>query len=106
MHPPRDLLRAGFASQLSNQLAGDGLYPINHLDHMHGNPDRASLIGNCSGDRLTNPPGRISRKLIATSPIKLLHASHQSEISLLDKIKKMQSAVLIFFGNRNYEAQI
>src|SRR6266542_1288688 len=73
---------------------------------MDRNANSTRLVRYSSRDCLTNPPGRISREFITTSPVKLVDTLHQTEIALLDQIQKLQAAVLILLGNRHHQPQI
>src|SRR5262249_44165097 len=77
-----------------------------HLDHVHGDADRAALIRDRACDGLANPPGRVSRKLVPAPPVKLLHRAHQSDVPLLNQVKKMQPAIDVVFCDRDYQAKI
>ena len=73
---------------------------------MNRNANRARLVGDRSGDCLTDPPGRISRKLVATPPVKFLDASHEAKISLLNQIEKTEAPILILLGDRYDQPQV
>ena len=73
---------------------------------MHRNTDGARLVGNRAGNRLANPPCRISRKFVATTIFELIHRLHQTDIAFLNQIKELQTTVGVFFGNGNHQAQV
>ena len=73
---------------------------------MHRNTDRPRLIGNRTGNRLTDPPSGISRKLIAAAIFEFVNRLHQTDVAFLNQIQELQPAVGILFGNRNYQPQI
>ena len=43
---------------------------------MHGDTNRARLVGDGPGDRLANPPGSICREFVATAVFKFLNCFH------------------------------
>ena len=55
------------------KLAGNFLYLIDGFHHMHRDTDGAGLVGNGTGDCLTNPPCCIGGKFKALRVVKLLH---------------------------------
>jgi hypothetical protein len=57
------------------------------------------LIGNGPGNGLSNPPGGIGGKFVPLLIFKFFYRLHQPDISLLDKIGKLQYPVNILFGN-------
>ena len=57
---------------------------VNGFDHVHGNSDRASLVGNRTRDGLTNPPRRVSGKFITAAILEFLNRLHESHVALLD----------------------
>jgi RNA polymerase primary sigma factor len=62
---------------------------VHALVHVNGNADRARLVRNRAGDRLANPPGGVSRKLVAAPIFELICGSHQANIAFLDQIEQM-----------------
>ena len=73
---------------------------------MYRNSDRSSLVGNRTGDRLTDPPGCIGRKLKAFGVVKFFNSFDQTHVAFLNQIQKQHAAADIFFGNRNDQTQI
>src|SRR5262249_37251326 len=54
-----DLLRGGLAAQLGDQLALRAADLVELLDHVDGDADGPRLVGERTGDRLADPPGRV-----------------------------------------------
>src|SRR5439155_214402 len=54
-----DLLRGGLAAELLHELARGPDELVDRLDHVHGDADRARLVGDGARDRLPDPPGRV-----------------------------------------------
>ncbi|CAI8233353.1 MAG: Uncharacterised protein [Alphaproteobacteria bacterium] len=73
---------------------------------MHRNTNGARLVSNRARNRLTNPPCRIGREFIATAIFKFINRLHQADIAFLNEVKELQTAIGVFFGNRNDQAQI
>src|SRR3546814_11684346 len=60
-------LRGRLAAAFVEELAAAAHQLVDRLDHMHRDADRACLVGDRAGDRLTDPPGRIGREFIAAA---------------------------------------
>ncbi len=73
---------------------------------MHRNADGAGLIGDGAGDGLADPPRRIRRKLVTAAPLELVHGLHQADVALLNQVQELQSAIGIFLGDGNDEAEV
>src|SRR5262245_61100627 len=58
-HLDRDLFRAGLASQLLHELPRGADQLVDGLDHVHGNADRAGLVGDGMGDGRAGSPRRV-----------------------------------------------
>ena len=73
---------------------------------MHGDPDRARLVGDRPRDRLAYPPGRIGRKFETFLIIELLHGLHQAEIAFLNEVEKEHPAPHVPFRDGNDETEV
>ncbi len=73
---------------------------------MHRNTDGARLVGNRTGNCLTNPPSGIGRELITTAVFELIDRFHQADVAFLDEIQELQTPVGILLGDRNHQAQV
>ena len=71
---------------------------INLLYHMYRNTNGTRLIRYSSCYCLTYPPCCIGGKFISFSIFKLINSLYQSNITFLDKVKKVHAAICIFFG--------
>jgi hypothetical protein len=71
-----------------------------------GNADRAGLVGDRTGDRLPDPPGRIGRELVAAAIFELIDGLHQADIAFLDQVQELQAAVRVLLGDRDHEAKV
>src|SRR5436190_14175237 len=106
VHAFGDFFSRWFAAHFNDQLTRYLFDLIDHFDHVDRNADGPRLVGDCSGDRLANPPGCVGRKLVTTAPVKFLDALHQTEVSFLNQIEELQTAVLVLLGNRDDQAQV
>ena len=77
---------------------------VDRFDHMHRDTDGPRLIGNRPGDRLTDPPCRISAELVTTAIFKFIDRLHQADIAFLNKVEELQPTVGVFLGNGDHEA--
>ncbi|MCH9617883.1 MAG: hypothetical protein SP1CHLAM9_12080 [Chlamydiia bacterium] len=102
----RQFLWRRLASDFVQNLATCPREFINRFNHMHGDANSASLVGNAARYRLTHPPCRVGRKFIAPAVLKFIHRPHQPDITLLYQIQELQPAIIVFFRNGNDEAQI
>ena len=76
----RQFLRGGFTTQVLQHLALDTGKLVNDLNHVHGDADRASLVGHRSGDRLTDPPRGVGRELVPLRVVKLFDRANKTEV--------------------------
>src|SRR6266850_1378686 len=106
VHLLGDLFGAGLAAEFLNQGARSSDQFVDCLDHVNGNSNRTSLIGNGSGNGLADPPCRIGRELVATPPLKLVDGFHQSDVAFLDQVKELQTAVGVFLRYRYHQSEI
>src|SRR6266542_6345001 len=79
---------ARFAAELLIELAADALQLVHLLYQVHGQPDRARLVGHRAADRLADPPGGVCRELEALGVVELLDSTDQAEVALLDQVEE------------------
>src|SRR5918994_1713294 len=53
----------------------------------------SSPVGDRAGDRLTNPPGRVGRELVAAAIFELIDRLHQADVAFLDEVQELQTAI-------------
>ena len=106
LHPGRQHAGIGLKAELLQMLPADTVHLVDGLDHVHRNADGAGLIGNRAGDGLANPPGGIGGELVAAAVLKFVNRFHQADVALLDQVEKLQTAVGVFFSNRDDQAQV
>src|SRR6266540_2038389 len=66
------LLGRGLAADLVEQLPARAHDLVDYLDHVHGDADGTCLVIDPAADRLPNPPGGISRELVAAAILELI----------------------------------
>ena len=97
---------AGLAPELLDQPPFGVDQAVEPLDHVHGDANRASLVGQRAGDRLADPPGGVGRELVAAAVVELLDRPDQPERALLDQVEQRQTATDVALGDRNHQAQV
>ena len=73
---------------------------------MHRDTDRSCLIGDRTGDGLTDPPGCIGTELISFGVVKFFHCFDQTQISLLNQIQEQHAASHISFCDADHQTKI
>ena len=73
---------------------------------MNGNTDRARLVGNRSGDSLTDPPCRVGGELEALCIVELLNRLDKTEVALLDQIEELHSSAEVALGNADNKTEV
>src|SRR5256886_17007584 len=73
---------------------------------VHGQPDRARLVGERARDGLADPPRRVGGKARAALGLELLHRAQEPEVALLDQIRQRQPAVQVAARDLDDEAQV
>src|SRR4051812_941691 len=101
-----DLLGGRLAAQLGDELALRAADLVQLLDDVHGDADRARLVGERAGDGLADPPGRIRGELEALAVVELLGCADQAERALLDEVEEGQALVAVVLRDRDDEAQV
>ncbi len=101
-----DLVGRRLAPELGDELALGAADLVELLDHVHGDADRARLVGERAGDRLADPPGRVGGELEALAVVELLGRPHEPERALLDQVEERQALVAVVLGDRDDQAQV
>src|SRR5439155_19701236 len=84
LHAPADLVARGLPAVLLHAPPAYANELVYRLDHMHRSPDRTSLVGNCTRNRLANPPRCVRAELEALAVIELFDGANKADVSLLD----------------------
>ena len=96
----------GSRPELGDELALCAADLVELLDHVHGDADRARLVGERAGDRLADPPGGVGRELEALAVVELLRGTDQAERALLDQVEEGQALVAVVLRDRDDEPQV
>src|SRR5205823_7745407 len=96
-----DLRRGRLASELCPQLPLRAQDLVQLLDHVHWHADRAGLVGQCTRNRLANPPRPIGRELEASSVVELLCSSGETNRPLLDQVEEGQALIAVVLRDRD-----
>ena len=95
-----------FTSQLLDQSALFADQTVDGLDHVHRNTDRSCLIGDCTCDRLTDPPCSICTELKTLGVVEFVDRFDQTEVTFLDQIEELHATSEITLCDRNYETKV
>ena len=78
------------------------------INHMHRDTNRACLVGNTAWNTLLNPVRCVCWKFISQTIIKFINRLHQTDIAVLDQVRKIQSQTAItgFFSKFYNQTQI
>src|SRR5690606_8787958 len=105
-HALSQFFRRRFTAHLLQHLTGDAVQFVDGFDHVYRNTDGTRLVGDGTGNGLTDPPGGVSRKLITTTVFEFIHRFHQADIAFLNQVEELQATVGVFLGNRNNQTQV
>ena len=94
--------RLSFWRRISRRL--DDAREIGRAVERHAN--RASLARERREDRLADPPHGVGDELDALIRIELPGSGEQADVAFTDEIDERQSAVLVFLGDGDDEAQV
>src|SRR5471032_335919 len=106
LHAFAQLFRGWFATHFLQHLQGNTVELVDRLDHVHRNTNGAGLVGDRASDRLTDPPGGISRELVAATVFELVHSLHQADVAFLDQIEELQATVGVLLGDGDHQTQV
>src|SRR4029079_10000374 len=76
------------------------------LDHVDGDTDRTRVVRNRALHRLTDPPGRVRRELVAPAPVDLLDGAVQPERPLLDQVEERDAEPAVALCDRDDKSEI
>ena len=94
------------AAELLEELALHPHHLVDGLDHVHGDADGATLVGEGAGDGLADPPRGVGRELEALGVVELLDGPHEAEVPLLDEVEEGEAPVAVALGDRDHEPEV
>ncbi len=100
------LFRRGLATEVLQHLALHTSELVDDFDHVHGDTNRASLVGHGARDRLPDPPGGVGRELEALGVVELLDSTNQTKVSLLNEVQELHSSTGVALRQRHHKAQV
>src|SRR6266511_2072882 len=106
LHLLGDLLRRRLAPQLLHEVAARPDELVDRLDHVDRDADGPRLVGDRARDRLTDPPRRVRRELVASLVLELVDRLHEADVPLLDEVEELQAAVRVLLRDRHDEPQV
>src|SRR5579884_4200107 len=106
LHLLGDLLRRRLAPQVLQQTTADADQAVNRLHHMHGDTNRARLVGDGARNGLTNPPRRIRAELVTLRVVEFLDCANQADIALLDQVQQAHATTNVLLRNTDDETQV
>ena len=101
-----DLLGRRLAAERRHEAALGAADLVELLDDVDGDPDRARLVSERTGDRLADPPGRVGRELEALAVVELLRRADEADGALLDQVEERQPLVAVVLGDRDDQPQV
>ena len=101
-----ELLGRGLPAEPLVHVALDPGQLGQHLQHVHGQPDRAGRVGEAALDGLPDPPHGVGGELVALGVVELLHGADQAEVALLHHVEQGHAAVGVLLGDRDDQAQV
>src|SRR5262245_17663867 len=93
-------------AQLLDQAARRPDDLVDRLDHVHRDADGPRLVGDGTRDRLTDPPRRVGRELVALPVVELVDRAHEPRVALLDQVEELEPAVRVALRDRDHETDV
>ena len=73
---------------------------------MHGQPNRAALVGQRPCQRLADPPVHVGAEPKPAPPVELADADLQADVAFLNKVQKRQPTVEVAPCDRHHQPQV
>src|SRR5688572_26767650 len=106
IHALGDFFGRRFTSEFLDQMTGGSDQLVDCLDHVDRDTDCPGLIGDCASNCLADPPRRIGAEFVATLVLKLIDGFHQADITFLNQVKELETAVRVLLGDTDDETKI
>ena len=95
-----------FTAQFLQQLSGNTDEFIDGFYHVYRDTDGSCLIGNGTGNGLSDPPCRICGEFEAFMEVEFFNGFDQTQITLLNQIQEQHTAANISFCDTYYQTQV
>src|ERR1017187_3533960 len=106
VHPAANFVICMSTAQFLLQFARCPQELVHAFVHVNRDTDSAGLVGDGAGDGLADPPGGVGRKLVTATVFELVGGPHEADIALLDEVQEMKSAVDVFLGDGDDQAEV
>ena len=106
IHFHRDFLGGWVSAQFLRQIALHPQQTVDAFDHVHGDADRAGLVGDGAADRLANPPGGVGAEFEAQLVIEFLDRPQQAQVAFLNQIQEAHAPADVALGHAHHQAQV
>src|ERR1035441_1772043 len=106
VHPAANFVICRSAAQFLLQFARCPQELVHAFVHVHRDADGAGLVGDGAGYGLPDPPRGVGRKLVTAAIFELVGGAHEADIAFLDQVQEVKSAVHVFLGNGDDQAEV
>src|ERR1035438_4576992 len=106
IHPAANFVICRSTAQFLLQFARRPEELVHAFVHVNRDTDGAGLVGDGAGDGLADPPGGVGRKLVTAAVFELVGGAHEADIALLNEVQEMKSAVYVFLGDGDHQAEV
>src|SRR5262249_19468276 len=101
-----ELLLRRLAIQLLRELSTGPHQPPHLIGDVDGQTNRPPLVCERARDRLSDPPGRVRRELVAHLVVELLDRANKAEVPLLDQIQERDTGFRVVPRDRHHEPEV
>src|SRR5215217_6259151 len=104
--PLDKLLLGSVAAELDTESILGASQAVESVNDVCGQTHGAGVVGDGARDRLTDPPGRVSREAVTHLGVELLDGPDQAGVPLLDQILEGHAAAPVLLGDGDDQPQI
>src|SRR5690606_8028782 len=79
---------------------------IDLISHVNRNTNRTALIGDGSGDRLSDPPGGVGAEFVPALVFEFLGRTNETDIAFLDQIEEGHPTTHVLLGNADHKTRV